>query len=716
MPSPHPRLRVSHVYGHVVEVGWKVVLVADEASAVLEGGGMAALLPLLDGTRTASEIVEALDGVRAEVVHFSLLRLEKDGIVEPVPDAREGPDPPASAECSELAVALQEAWDAHGARSAVVTPMGPSGAMVLVTEDYLDPSVETEVRAREGAPVTLARVGVSDVWWGPTVGEGAACLRCLQRRLTMNLTARALQHASARASDIRVWALPRPIPRASFEKVAELAASAGPVALLIQSTTGDDVIEHPILPVATCPECGDPTRVPRGADFEIESRKIVPGSGGGLRTCAPEETWTRLSPLISPLTGIVRRVERVAGPSPELIHAYTASHAGTHHAASLEAVMADARDHSGGKGMTELDARVSALCESLERFSALHEGIEPTRTSSSTDLEGAVHPNAVQRYSETQFANRIAWNEVAGRSFQWVAEPYDDEVIGWVPMRSLSGGERKWLPASMIYHGYDGDDARFARADSNGLAAGNCLGEALLQGLLELIERDSVALWWYNRARVPGVDLDSVGDPRVHRLVSVYRDLDRTVWVLDLATDLEVPCYVALSARRQGRDVIFGFGCHLDPEVALRRALTELGQMLPAVIRTPSERRRQLLPDFRDAIEWWEEATVEDHAYLRPSESLAVRHIARHDELDALDIDAALRTLLGRLADRGMEVLAHDLTRAEVELSVVKVVVPGLRHFWRRLGPGRLYDVPPTLDWEVELTDEDELNPISMFA
>jgi ribosomal protein S12 methylthiotransferase accessory factor len=81
-----------------------------------------------------------------------------------------------------------------------------------------------------------------------------------------------------------------------------------------------------------------------------------------------------------------------------------------------------------------------------------------------------------------------------------------------------------------------------------------------------------------------------------------------------------------------------------------------------------------------------------------------------------LDIDAALRTLLGRLADRGMEVLAHDLTRAEVELSVVKVVVPGLRHFWRRLGPGRLYDVPPTLDWEVELTDEDGLNPISMFA
>jgi ribosomal protein S12 methylthiotransferase accessory factor len=707
---------VSHAYGHVVEAGSNVVLVGDETSAVLEGSGMAALLPLLDGTRTASEIVEALDRVRAELVHFSLLRLEKDGIVEPVQDAHGGPDPAASSACTEVGAALGEMWDARGARSAVVTPMGPSGAMVLLTDDYLDPSVETEIRARAGAPVTLARVGVSDVWWGPTVGEGAACLRCLQRRLTMNLTARALQHASAREQDIRVWALPRPIPRASFEKVAELAASEGPVALLLQSTSGGAVIEHPTLPVATCPECGDPTRVPRGHHFEIASRSIVPGSGGGFRTCTPEETWARLSPLISPLTGIVRRVERVAGPSPELIHAYTASHAGTHHAASLEAVKADARDHSGGKGITELDARVSALCESLERFSALHEGIEPTRTSSLKDLEGAVHPNAVQCYSEAQFANRIAWNEVAGRSFQWVAEPYDDEVIAWVPMRSLSVGERRWLPASMIYHGYDRDDARFARADSNGLAAGNCLEEALLQGLLELIERDSVALWWYNRARVPGVDLDSVEDPRIHRLLSAYDDLDRTVWVLDLTTDLQVPCYAALSAREEGQEVVFGFGCHLDPEIALRRAVTELGQMLPAVIRTPSERRRQLLPDFRDAIQWWEDATVDDHAYLRPSDTLAVRHLSRHDELDALDIGAALRTLLGRLADHGMEVLAHDLTRADVELSVVKVVVPGLRHFWRRLGPGRLYDVPSTLDWEVESTDEDGLNPISMFT
>ena len=52
----------------------------------------------------------------------------------------------------------------------------------------------------------------------------------------------------------------------------------------------------------------------------------------------------------------------------------------------------------------------------------------------------------------------------------------------------------------------------FARADSNGCAAGSVLEEAVLQGLLELIERDAVALWWYNRLRRPAVDLESADD------------------------------------------------------------------------------------------------------------------------------------------------------------------------------------------------------------
>jgi ribosomal protein S12 methylthiotransferase accessory factor len=65
--------------------------------------------------------------------------------------------------------------------------------------------------------------------------------------------------------------------------------------------------------------------------------------------------------------------------------------------------------------------------------------------------------------------------------------------------------------------------------------------------------------------------------------------------------------------------------------------------------------------------------------------------------------------------ERGMEMLALDQTRSDVKMPVVKVVVPGLRHFWARFAPGRLYDVPVQQGWLSQPLKEDELNPISMF-
>jgi ribosomal protein S12 methylthiotransferase accessory factor len=56
-----------------------------------------------------------------------------------------------------------------------------------------------------------------------------------------------------------------------------------------------------------------------------------------------------------------------------------------------------------------------------------------------------------------------------------------------------------------------------------------------------------------------------------------------------------------------------------------------------------------------------------------------------------------------------------DQTQPDLDLSVVKVIVPGLRHFWRRLGPGRLYTVPVRLGWQDRPAREEEMNPRSMF-
>ena len=69
------------------------------------------------------------------------------------------------------------------------------------------------------------------------------------------------------------------------------------------------------------------------------------------------------------------------------------------------------------------------------------------------------------------------------------------------------------MPTALCYYSYPlPEDQHFCQADSNGSAAGNCLEEAILQGFMELVERDAVALWWYNRVQRPGVDLDSFNE------------------------------------------------------------------------------------------------------------------------------------------------------------------------------------------------------------
>jgi ribosomal protein S12 methylthiotransferase accessory factor YcaO len=74
-------------------------------------------------------------------------------------------------------------------------------------------------------------------------------------------------------------------------------------------------------------------------------------------------------------------------------------------------------------------------------------------------------------------------------------------------------------------------------------AAGNTLEEAVLQGFLELVEHDGVALWWYSRARRPGVDLDSFGEPYLARLRAFLHRHGREFWAIDLTADLDIPVF-----------------------------------------------------------------------------------------------------------------------------------------------------------------------------
>ena len=128
-------------------------------------------------------------------------------------------------------------------------------------------------------------------------------------------------------------------------------------------------------------------------------------------------------------------------------------------------------------------------------------------------------------------------------------------------------------------------------AGSNGLASGNTLLEAIAAGLYEVIERDGIAVWdQASRHQVspPPVDLDGADiSPVVGDLVDRCRSAGLEPHVMDITTDLGVPTYSAVLLDSLGggfSQPAGGFGAHLDPEVAMIRALTEAAQSRVVII------------------------------------------------------------------------------------------------------------------------------------
>jgi ribosomal protein S12 methylthiotransferase accessory factor len=375
---------------------------------------------------------------------------------------------------------------------------------------------------------------------------------------------------------------------------------------------------------------------------------------------------------------------------------------------------------SGGKGKSLEQARVSALAESIERYCGVFDGSEPRRRASFRALgAAAIHPNDCMGFSDRQYAEREAHKAGARNTgkARFVPEPLREDVeIDWTPIWSLSGEEPRYLPTSYCYFGYQSAGPLFARADSNGCAAGSVLEEGVLHGLLELIERDAVALWWYNRLRRPAIDLTTFDDSYIPKLIRHYRGLRRELWALDITSDIGVPAFAAVSRRvdQPEEDIIYGFGAHLDASVALTRALTELNQGLEAVPAANGPATTMTYRASPETVNWWRTAKIADAKYLAPDPAAALRR--RSDFSDAASDDLCHDICLcgELLARRGIEVFVLDQTRPDVDFPVVRVVAPGLRHFWPRLAPGRLYDVPVREGWLSRPLSEDELNPFSV--
>jgi oxazoline/thiazoline synthase len=602
----------------------------------------------------------------------------------------------------------------------------PAELTVTLVHDYLEDRLAELNREHLSARTPWLLVQPSGIFplVGPVLRPGkSACWLCLAERMTRNREVRALLH---RASACRIAASPlahdtlggRGIELAAIEIAKAIATDFRTDLsdhIVSLDLLGSNIARHYVAARPQCPACGrrklrDPGRAPAPIRLGAGGKLVM--TSGGYRSVSSSATVARFRKHVSPLTGVVSRLERIEADLP-LNTNYLATHNFSWRPATVDELKRGLSGGSFGKGSTAEQGEASALMEAIERYSGVFQGDEIRAARRFADFAAgdAIPPNNVLLFSDAQYRQHTA---SAGSNEQAPPPLFDPSAkIEWSPVWSLRDERFRCLPTSLLYFFHGGPGSYRFHADSNGCAAGNTIEEAIVQGFLELVERDAYAIWWYNRLQRPAVDLGRFDDPYIHDLKRQLADIGREVWVLDVTSDLGIPCFVTIAHWKENSQefIDFGSGAHFDPRIALLRAMTELNQFLSIALmgaRSQNPAAAQAgetsgngIPAFR----------LQEHPYLIASGKAAPSATSGSSfgRLDAREQVIACVALAQR---EGLDFLVLDQTRPDIAVPVVRVIVPGLRHFYRRFAPGRLYEVPVKLGLRNAPLSEHELNPL----
>ncbi len=369
----------SHLQVSVIP-GEGVLVLSDDGSRALHGKVYELLAPLIDGSRNADALVDALAGkVGGARVYYALMLLEKNGyITESDPDTPlrkaafwhgMGIEPRAAMEALESrrvrvrAVGEADATPLHKALAelGVVLAEGETADLeVVVTDDYLrgELAALNAASLEAGRPWLLVKPIGHELWVGPLFVPGkTGCHRCLADRLTGNRPVHqfvAEKHNLPGPSPASWAAVPATINAAcqlaAVEVVKFIAGVKdgleGRVLSLDVRTWGAE--GHELLRHPACPACGE-GEAAKTMPVELVNRKVTFMQDGGHRTRAPEQTLKKYQHLVSPITGAVERLLPVHN-ADGLVHVYMAGHNHAFKMECLNFLKASLRNASAARG------------------------------------------------------------------------------------------------------------------------------------------------------------------------------------------------------------------------------------------------------------------------------------------------------------------------------------------------------------------------------
>jgi len=400
--------------------------------------------------------------------------------------------------------------------------------------------------------------------------------------------------------------------------------------------------DNALVPEPACPFCRD---APPEIEVKLRPRKAVYFENG-LRIMRAGQSWNNVRRHIGH-AGIVTRIASFYKP---------VDRKQSYRGVSADILGNNAFRTHAGKGMTPAQNRNSAAFESIERYCAKYAMFDPYRKEvrgSYDELKDtAVHPSR----------------------FQMTLSHYSDMAeIPWVKSWSLTKKRMCLLPRDFV---------SYIPIGSNGLASGNCMEEAILHALFELIERDIYMIMDLNEFVMPDLDVTGLTNPRI---LGLLKRLDSSVSyrIKYIRNDFGIPAFGMYmsgpAGKKQGHAHVV---CsHLDKEIALSRTITE------AI---------QTFPKFARGSRWLGKNTGH---YTKQNDPVSFRSIRGHKDPD---ITANIKTCVKLLEKRGLETFAVNHTIPGIKCAVVRMLVPGLQPIWFREMPyltDRVFSVPETLGY-----------------
>lgn len=327
----------------------------------------------------------------------------------------------------------------------------------------------------------------------------------------------------------------------------------------------------------------------------------------------------------------------------------------------------------GGKGISKDHAKASAMMEGFERYSAEKQENDETIIATLNEI------SQKEAYIDPKLLN--------------LPQKYEKEDINSIPLEwslanDLVTGNKYYVPSNAVFHPYNQENNlnSLFKSNTNGLASGNILDEAILHGIFEVIERDAWSIFELTHKNYSQINLDSIKSELINKILEKFESNGIKIKLMDFTADIKIPTIAASADDTITKDaglLTLGMGTHLDPEIAILRALTEVAQSRATQIN--GAREDTVRADFAREAGYERMKRINKYYFREENEQINLQDIENKSTTSiSEDLDIVKDELV---ANDIKQILYTDLTRPELDVSVVRVIIPEMEVY--SLDPSR---------------------------